>query len=150
MLAVLKYAIPLIKEFEGFSDTPYLCTAGKPTIGWGFTYYPNGVLVSLRDKPMSRAEADVILQLYLRDKYLPAATRLCPGLPAKKLAAIVSFVYNVGKGNLWSSTLRKYILAGEWDKVPRELRKWINSGGKPTKGLLRRRNSEITLWEDES
>ena len=32
----------LIKKYEGFSSTPYLCPAKVPTIGYGATYYPNG------------------------------------------------------------------------------------------------------------
>lgn len=37
----------LIKKYEGFSSTPYLCPAKVPTIGYGATYYPNGKAVPL-------------------------------------------------------------------------------------------------------
>lgn len=37
--------IERIKEFEGFSDKPYKCTAGKWTIGYGYNYQDRGFSV---------------------------------------------------------------------------------------------------------
>ena len=34
--------LELIKDFEGFSSTSYLCVAKIPTIGWGNTFYEDG------------------------------------------------------------------------------------------------------------
>lgn len=39
--------LDLIKSFEGFRSKPYRDIAGVPTIGYGNTYYENGVKVSL-------------------------------------------------------------------------------------------------------
>ena len=38
--------LELIKDFEGFSSTAYLCPAKIPTIGYGSTYYPDGKKVT--------------------------------------------------------------------------------------------------------
>jgi len=42
--------VSLIKRFEGLKLNAYLCSANVPTIGYGNTYYPNGVKVKLGDK----------------------------------------------------------------------------------------------------
>ena len=56
-----KKGIDFICEFEGFSAKPYKDSAGIPTIGYGFTYYPNGVKVRLTDKSISVAEGKEIM-----------------------------------------------------------------------------------------
>ena len=42
----------LIKQFEGFMAKPYICSGGAKTIGYGATYYPNGLKVTMNDKPI--------------------------------------------------------------------------------------------------
>ncbi len=37
--------IERIKEYEGYRDTPYQCTAGKWTIGYGYNYQDRGFSV---------------------------------------------------------------------------------------------------------
>lgn len=75
------------------------------------------------------------------------ANQLCPGLNAYQLAALASFVYNLGAGRLKASTLRRRINAKQWDEVPREFRKWVYGGGKKLPGLVARRDDEIRLWQ---
>ena len=41
--------IELIKHFEGLRLTAYVCIGGKPTIGYGSTYYEDGSRVNLGD-----------------------------------------------------------------------------------------------------
>ena len=45
----LELAASLCKQFEGFRSKPYLCPANVATIGYGSTYYANGVKVTLND-----------------------------------------------------------------------------------------------------
>jgi lysozyme len=48
--------------------------------------------------------------LQIRDVYLPAVRRLCPGIDtSERLAAIIDWCYNLGAGNLKSSTMRRRI-----------------------------------------
>ena len=50
----------LIKEFEGFSNIPYKCSANIPTIGYGNTFYPDGRKVTLKDAQITKKQADDI------------------------------------------------------------------------------------------
>lgn len=139
-------ACELIARWEGFRSHPYLCPAGVPTIGYGFTHYADGTSVTLFDPPMTREAAAELLAHLVRAKYLPDTLKLCPGIDTEgRAAAITSFCYNLGKGNLASSTLRRKINAGEWDQVPAQLRRWTKAGGRELRGLMLRREAEIAL-----
>ena len=62
-------------------------------------------------------------------------------------SAIVSFTYNVGIGNLKSSTLLKKVNANPNDQsISLEFKKWVKSAGKVLPGLVRRRESESDLY----
>ena len=136
----------LVFRFEGFVAHPYLCPAGYPTIGLGSRFYEDGTEVKLTDPPISRERAKALALYEYRTKCLPALRRNTPvlGTPGR-VAAVADFVYNLGSGRLASSTLRRRINAGDWDSVPREWGKWVMAGGKPLKGLVARREAEISL-----
>lgn len=135
----------LAKVFEGFRPKPYLCPAGIVTIGYGTIRYPNGKRVSLGDSPVSKEQAEEYMAFELED-CVRSALRLCPSLKGDQLGAIVDFTYNLGAGNLQTSTLRRKINAGEWDDVPDELNKWVYGGGKKLKGLMLRRQAEAVYF----
>jgi lysozyme len=74
--------------------------------------------------------------------------KLCANLPEwgpGAVAAIMDFVYNLGSGNLQSSTLRKKILANDKDAAKAELMKWTKGGGRVLPGLVKRRTAESVL-----
>lgn len=138
-------AADLARRFEGLRLSPYLCPAGVATIAYGATFYEDGTMVQLTDQPITRQRAEVLLMWMLRTQYLPAVVRLCPGANTPgRLAALIDFTYNLGAGSLKASTLRRRVNAGEWDKVPTELRKWVKGGGRRLTGLVRRREAEIS------
>lgn len=142
----LEVAAALARRFEGCYLKPYLCPAGVPTIGYGATYYEDGARVTLFDPPITRERAESLLLWMIRTRYLPAVIRLCQGIDdPNRLAAIIDFAFNLGAGNLQSSTLRKRINAGQWGDVPTELRKWCRGGGRVLPGLVRRREAEAVL-----
>ena len=144
-----KIALALIKRFEGCRLRPYLCPAGIPTIGYGNTRYTDGRKVSMEDDPISREEAEELLQ-YALIKIPRSVFRLCPVLIAEdegKQAGIFDFVFNLGTGNLKASTLRRRINEGNWDEAAHELRKWIYGGGRRLRGLIIRRNVEARFFE---
>jgi lysozyme len=133
-------------RWEGFSAAPYLCPAGVPTIGYGFTTYPDGRKVTLRDPSIGEPHARMMLRWFIVNKYMPQALGLCPQLDSPgRIAAITDFVFNLGPGRLRASTLRKRIKAGRWDEVPEQLRRWTYAGGRKLTGLVRRREAEIAL-----
>lgn len=141
-------AIDLIKEFEGLRLTPYLCSAGVATIGYGSTFYLDGRRVTLQDPPITKEEANRLLDNTLQKVFIPGTLRACPVLIAhpNKLGAIVSFAYNLGVGRLQASTLRRRINEQNWEEAANELLKWNLNLGKPSKGLIRRREAEKALF----
>ena len=61
--------------------------------------------------------------------------------------AIVSFAFNVGAGNLQSSTFRRRMNNGE-NKAQcfrEEFPKWVNGANGPLPGLVARRDAEVEL-----
>ena len=141
-------ASALVRRFEGLYLTPYLCPAGVPTIGYGATYYMDGTRVTLNDPPITKQYAEALLLWMIRGKYLPVVLQLCPTLrKPNQIAAIIDFTFNLGSGQLKASNLRRKINAQEWDQVPFELRKWVRGGGKVLKGLVLRREAEITVFQ---
>jgi lysozyme len=120
----LKLAAKIIKKWEGFMPEPYLCPGGVPTIGYGSTRYENGDEVA--DQVRS------VLKHKLSDN---------------QEAALISFTYNLGIGNLKRSTLLLLINGGPMNQnIPREFRRWNKAGGKVLAGLTARREEEADLW----
>lgn len=144
----LDLACELARSFEGLCLYPYLCPAGVPTIGYGTTRYPGGTVVSLNDSPITRADAEKLLR-YEMQAGLDRAFALSPSLASEsegKQAAIADFIYNLGSGRYAASTLRKRIESGDFDDVPDQLRRWTKAGGRQLRGLVLRREAEISLW----
>lgn len=138
----------LCTMFEGVYLRPYLCPAAVATVGVGSTRYENGVRVTLADPPITRERAEELLIWELRKVCLPQVKRLCPNLEdwgPGAMAAILSFTFNLGAGNLASSTLRRKIAANDREGAKTELRKWIRGGGKVLPGLVKRREAEAKL-----
>lgn len=140
-------ALDLIKRFEGFRSKPYLCSAGVPTIGYGSTYYLDGVKVTLSDPPITREAAEE-LAAAIAAEYEAATYKLCPTLlaePEPRRAAVVSWVYNFGVVRFKAYTFRKRLLARDWEGAAAECRKWIWADGKKNAGLMARREIEAKL-----
>lgn len=132
-------ALDLARRWEGLRLNAYLCPAGVWTIGYGHTL---GVKPGMS---ITKDTAELYLQMD-HDLAQAGALRQCPGLTGARLDAITDFVFNLGEGRLKASTLRRRINAGEYDEVPKELRKWVWGGGKKLPGLVMRREDEVRLW----
>jgi len=69
----------------------------------------------------------------------------CP-LNQDQFDALVSWVYNLGGGNLRSSTLLRTLNAGDYAEVPAQMMRWNKAAGKVLEGLTRRRQAEADLF----
>jgi len=140
--------INLIKQFEGFLAKPYKCPAGIPTIGYGATYYPSGLKVTLNDKAITEAQATTMLMNMLKT-YEKSVDSFCrDDINQNQFDALVSFAYNVGVNALKGSTLIKKVNKDPNDPTIRaEFLKWNKGGGKVLKGLTNRRIAEANLYE---
>lgn len=147
MMKVGSKGLALIKEFEGFSSKPYLCPAGIPTIGYGNTFYSNGSKVTLKDAPIPEQEASTLLE-YVANKsfgeYINKVLKV--EVTQNQFDALVSFAYNLGNGNLASSTLLKKVNSKDFVGASNEFLKWNKANGKVLKGLTARREAEKALF----
>jgi lysozyme len=146
-----KIAAEVIKEFEGYSSKPYLCPSGIATIGYGNTRYLNGERVSMDDPEIDKKEAEKMLLDTVKFVEKDVKNVLEHKLKAHKMAALISFTYNVGIGALSNSTLLAWVNSNpDYSEIPSQFRRWNRGGGKVLKGLIRRREAEIELWEGTS
>lgn len=141
--------IDLIKSFEGLSLKAYVDpgTGNEPiTIGYGSTIYPNGVKVKMGDT-CTEAEASEYLSHDV-DKFSQKVKSLVKSeITDNQFGALTSFAYNVGTGNLSSSTLLKKVNLNPLDNsIRNEFMKWNKAAGKVMAGLTRRREAEANLY----
>jgi len=132
-----------IKFFENFYEKPYICPAGVPTIGYGFTdkqYLAKGTI--------TKAEASLILDHEL-GKHCEIVKRYVKvKLTEEQLYALASFTFNCGEGSLKQLVNGKGRLnSGNYKSVPTLMMKYKCANGKPLKGLELRRAWEAKLWK---
>ena len=140
---VSQNCVELIKYFEGFEDTAYLCPANVWTIGYGRTRN-----VKEGDRITEpQAERDLLEELEEFKHQVLHSVKV--ELTQNELDALTSWTYNLGVGNLNSSTLLKKLNAGIKDEVPAEMLRWNKAGGKVLAGLTKRREAEAELWAKE-
>ena len=133
-------------KYEGIYLKPYLCSAGVPTVGVGATFYKNGVRVQLTDPPITKDSALELLDWMLERVYFPAVIKLCTNIDdGRRAGAITDFAFNLGIKALKNSTLRKKILANDWESAKKEILKWNKAGGKELEGLKKRRIAESLM-----
>ena len=146
-MKVSQNGINLIKKFEGFRAKPYLCAAGVATIGYGSTYYENGVRVKLTDSPITEDWADQLLRNVLKQYELSVDVMTRDDITQNQFDALVSFAYNVGIQNFKNSTLLKRVNANPNDPdIKIQFARWIRAEGKILKGLVKRRGIEANLY----
>lgn len=137
----------LIKEFEGFRSTAYVCPAGVVTVGYGTTRI-NGNPVELGTK-ITTDEAEQFLEQDLKGFESAVNQNVIVEITENQFDALVSFVYNVGVGNFKKSTLLKKLNAGKINEAADEFLKWNKAGGKTLAGLTTRRKAERKLFLTE-
>ena len=135
--------IDIIKKFEGCKLKAYLCPAGIPTIGYGHTY---GVKL---ERVISKAEAEVLLDHDYQDALNAVEELVKVPLTENQLGALSSFVFNLGRGKLIGSTLRKKLNQGDYKGAAEEFDKWVFAGGQKLNGLMARRAAEKELFVSE-
>jgi lysozyme len=150
MRQVNKATIDLIKSFEGFSAKAYHDSIDKPsidTIGFGSITYENGTKVKVGDPAITEEIAIELLMWEVNEKAKVITPMITATLNDNQFGALVSFAYNLGEGNLQSSTLLKKVNANPKDaSIQLEFDKWIYSNHLPVKGLETRRRAEYQLY----
>ena len=135
-----KTGLDLIKHFEGCELYAYKCPAGVWTIGYGHTKgVEPGMQITEQDAEDMLKEELIEYESYINDL-------VTVGLNQHQFDAMVSWVYNLGAGNLKASTLLKVLNAGDYAGVPEQMLRWNKAGGKVLEGLTRRRQAEADLF----
>ena len=131
----------LIKKFEGCKLEAYQCAAGVWTIGYGHTKE-----VSEGDV-ISQFEAEDLLTYDLQEFEGYVLDYVSVPMKQNEFDALVSWTFNLGSGNLRSSTLLKKLNDHKYKEVPTEIRRWNKAAGKVLDGLVRRREAESLLFQ---
>jgi lysozyme len=143
-MKISQRGIDLIKEFEGFSATPYECPGGIFTIGYGHTHG-----VSADSPPITKKEAETLL----RDDVCRAENAVLQmidvPLNENQFAALVSLVFNIGAAAFAGSTLRRFLNAADYAGAAVQFDRWVHAKGVKLAGLTRRRAAERALFEEE-
>ena len=142
MRKITPQGLALIKHYEGFSPSIYVCAGGYPTIGYGH--------VVLKDEDfgdgITPAWADELLRHDVRSAERAVLRHINVPLTDGQFDALVSFTFNLGAGALQRSTLRRAVNREAHADVPAQLRRWVWAGGKRLRGLVRRREAEALLY----
>ena len=132
---------------EGFAPSVYNDVVGVRTLGYGLT---GKEIEGLND--ITEEKATKLLTKYINDNYFSPVLSI---LKAKginnplqrEVDAFASFAYNLGVGSFKSSTLLKKYIQGEREGIIyNEFMRWVNAGGKPYQGLIKRRNYEWKIF----
>jgi lysozyme len=128
-------------EFGNWVRSP---EAGLPiTIAWGLTYHADGTPIQLGETWTLEYATEVKAKVL--SGFLSKLLGLSPTLATEnilRIAAVLSWVYNIGLGNYRISTFKKRIDSKDWEGAASECLKWNKSKGKVMKGLTIRRNIE--------
>lgn len=161
---VNQQGIELIKLFEGIEDgdpatvnlDPYLDPVGIWTIGWGHAIRHQGrflrgqadklAAAALYPGGLTEPQAEALLRGDLMDVSRDVVSTVTVELTDNEFAALVSFTFNLGAGNLRSSTLLRELNRGNKDAAANQFGRWVLAGGRQLEGLVRRRKAERELF----
>lgn len=134
----LALSTPFIGGWEGKRNDPYRDIAGVQTVCYGETRVP-----------MKRYTDDECLGMLEKAArgFSDEVIRCTPGLQGHpyQLAAATSLAYNIGTGAYCKSTVARRFNAGDFKGGCEAFKMWNKAGGKVSKGLVNRRNSEYEL-----
>ena len=136
----------LIKRFEGCRLKAYRCPANVLTIGYGNTFYENGMKVKDGDV-ITQQRAEELAKFIIDQFAVSIAPFIQKTLTENQFSACVSLAYNIGTGNFKKSSVFKKLNINPNDStIADSFRLWNKGGGKVLKGLVNRREAEIQLY----
>ena len=135
----------LIAPNEGKVNATYIDPVGIATSCYGHT----GPEVKLGQKFTDEQCLDQLAKdLSTHDKQMMNLIRV--PLTDYQHAAFLSFTYNVGVGNFKSSTMLRKLNSKDYNGACQELVKWVYAKGKKLKGLVNRRQDELSMCLGET
>lgn len=136
-------AAGLARESEGLRLVPYLCPAGFLTVGFGHRTDSKKV-ISIR-------EANEWLRGDLAIARRGVADDVATRCTTNQLAALLSFVMNVGGAAFAASTMKRLIVLDRMSEAAAQFVRWdkatVNGKLVTLPGLTIRREAERTMFE---
>lgn len=131
----------LIKSFEGLELKAYKDAVGILTVGYGSTgpHVTAGMTIT-------ESQAETLLKSDVGRFEKGVEELVTVPLNQNQFDALVSFSFNLGLGNLKSSTLLRKLNSLDYIGAANEIPRWDKAGGKVLKGLTRRRLAEKELF----
>lgn len=140
MIAIEKAKV-LIKKFEGYRKRPYKCPAGIDTVGWGHTLPKNSGIKGINKNAAEELLSDDIEEVMKAlNKYVKVSVTV------NMVAALTSFVFNLGATNFRRSTLLRRLNKKLYVEAGDEFLKWTYVGKSTYRGLVLRRHAERDLF----
>lgn len=141
----------MIMQFEGLRLKPYLCSAGRPTIGYGSTYYENYRKVTMDDAAITKDQAESMFLKALANFSFHVEQAITSDVTDNQFGALVSLAYNIGPTRFKSSTLVKRVNADPNDpRIRDEFMKYckVRKDGilVENEGLKKRRKKEADMY----
>lgn len=144
-MSAIDKALSLIKRFEGCRLTAY---KPLPTDPWTIGYGATGPDINQKTVwTQDQAETDLRRRIDEIVNQLRGLIRV--PISFSKVAALISFVYNVGINAFTQSTMRALINAGKPQEAADQFLRWTHSGGQVVQGLVNRRNAEREVFLEE-
>jgi GH24 family phage-related lysozyme (muramidase) len=142
-LQISQVGIDLIKKFEGCSLRAYKPVKSELHFTIGYGHYGPDVK---EGEIITQAKADALLKKDLQ-RFVDGVNKWVKvKLNQNQFDALVSFSFNLGLGNLSTSTLLEYVNHNDFERAANEFDKWIKAGGVVLAGLVKRRKEEKELF----
>jgi lysozyme len=136
----------LIKKFEGCRLKAYLCPANVWTIGYGNTFYENGMKVKEGDV-ITQQRAEELAKFIIDQFAVTIEPFILKPLNDNQFSACVSLAYNIGTAGFKKSSVFRKLNVNPLDAtIADSFRLWNKGGGKVLPGLIKRREAEIALY----
>jgi lysozyme len=121
---VSENGIRLIKNFEGLRLTGYLCSAQKPTIGYGYTGLVGGKEIIDKVTKITKEQAEQFFAEDIKEVEEVINRNVKVPLTQNQFDALASWVFNFGETNLKDSTLLRRLNCGYYDQAAKQFKLW--------------------------
>ena len=146
-MRVSERGLSLIRQYEGFESRPYICPAGKKTIGFGHVMTADEVCA---EDGISEDYANILLKQDIALVEAAFDDLIQVVVSQNQYDALAALAYNIGIHAFEKSTLLELLNEKDFSGAVRQFGRWIYAGGKPLGGLEARRNAEMELFLEKS
>jgi GH24 family phage-related lysozyme (muramidase) len=95
---------------------------------------------------ITREQAEQLLRADLQEAEDAVSNLVTVPLNENQFSALVSFVFNLGAGELEDSTLLELLNQGKYSEAADQFLRFNTDNGEPLEGLTRRREAERQLF----